>query len=103
MQREDFRALQESHVGKEQLVMQQGEPGLSQGRDKQHLPEMNTHYQKSITEERLRGDLGFFFYTLVSHKGLVNILCIIKFYSGINTSPREISALNGNCEMWGKI
>lgn len=103
MQREDFRALQESHVGKEQLVMQQGEPGLSQGRDKQHLPEMSSHYQKSITEERLWGDLGSFFNTLVSHKGLVNILCIIKFYSGMNTSSREISALYGNCETRGKI
>lgn len=103
MQREDFRALQESHVGKKQLVMQQGEPGLSQGRDKQHLPEMNSHYQKSITAKRLQGDLGLFFNTLVSHKGLVNILCIIKFYSGMNTSLREISALNGNCETWGRF
>lgn len=103
MQREDFRALQESHVGKKQLVMQQGEPVLSQGRDKQHLPEMNSHYQKSITAKRLQGDLGLFFNTLVSHKGLVNILCIIKFYSGMNTSLREISALNGNCETWGRF
>lgn len=39
-----------------------------------------------------------FLNTLVSHKGLANILCIIKFYSGMNTSPREIPTLNGNCE-----
>lgn len=96
--------MQESHVGKERLMMEQGEPGLSQGRDKQHLPERNSRYQKSITAKTLLGDLYiYFFNTLVSHKGLANILCIIKFYSGMNTSPREIAALNGNHETRGKI
>lgn len=95
--------MQESHVGKERLTMEQGESGLSQGRDKQHLPERNSRYRKSITVKTLLGDLYIFLNALVSHKGLANILCTIKFYSGMNTSPREIPTLNGNCETRGKI
>lgn len=37
--RKDLSAGQENHVGKEPLTMEQGESGLSQGRDKQRLPE----------------------------------------------------------------
>lgn len=37
--RRGLSAVQENHVGKEQLTMEQGESGMSQGRDKQRLPE----------------------------------------------------------------
>lgn len=52
--------MQESHVGKERLTMEQGESGLSQGRDKQHLPERSSRYQKSVTAKMLLGDFFFF-------------------------------------------
>lgn len=64
--REELRVLQESHVGKEQLTVEQGEPGCHRG-EINNACKRNTLSENN--SEKATRKLSCSFKTLVSHKG----------------------------------